>query len=340
MQEAIDYVEEGIQHYEKLIQQAEARLAHSAQNRQKSILLVSNETTSEWPMVRKVDPRPLLIHVERLSDALDYIGNPLPEKTKAKLLDLQKESNGNRLAEAIQQLLDPLCLVAVDIHDGKLTVEPQAGEHEVVQKGWRGFLVKVCNRDGLESRLRVESPNARSMPHSKQEDLASRWLGLRTFDGWSLKANLNGQELEYRIVLLYSRDEGEKKATLDFSIDAKPDQSGRQIREWRFDEGTDGWQAENQSEINAHNGSLFVNSTGFDPFITAKVAGPTGKLVMRFQQKQRRKALARCFGGRRNAQLPMQIGWCNTRSSPVGHNSTRWRSRSRAHSRASGSIPA
>ena len=283
MQEAIDYVEEGIERYESLIQAAEADRNPTAKKVRVPIQLVSNETTSAaWPLLDTVESQPLLVQVERLTEALDYIGNPLSEGVKVQLQKLQDDGDPRRIAAKVQSLLDQLCLAAVDINKGKLSVVRREGQHELVEKGWRSFLVKVCNRSNLTARLRVESPNARSMPHAKQEDVAARWLGLSTFDGRPLQANLSGLELEYRVIQLYSRDAGEKSATLDFSVDAEPGKRGRQIREWRFDEDTDGWHAMNQSEIEAREGALHVTSTGQDPFIGADVGGVTGELVLRF----------------------------------------------------------
>ena len=243
------------------------------------------ETKSEessWPLTYEVETQPLLVQINRLVEALDYIGNPLPESTKVRLKKLQDERDASRVGEMVQELLDPHCLAAVDIDEGKLLAVPQEGEHEVVQQGWRSYLVKVCNRTGLTGRLCVESPNARSLPHSKQEDVASRWLGLAMFDGRPLQPNLSGLELEYRVLQLYSRDQGKKQAALEFFIDAEPGKRGRQIREWRFDRDADGWNAMNHVKLDVRDGSLVATSTGLDPYIGTEVGGVTGDLILRF----------------------------------------------------------
>ncbi len=235
-----------------------------------------------WPMVDRVDAQPLLLQIHRLTEALDYIGNPLPDETKEKLRALANVDDDGEVAATIQQLLDPICLAAVEIDDGKLTAAHREGRYDLVERGWRSFLVKVSNRNGLTSRLSVESPNARTVPHAKQEDVNSRWMGLAMFDGRPLQPNLSGLELEYRIVQIYSRDIGAKNATLEFSIDAEPGKRGRQIREWRFDRDADGWHAMNQAEVEVSDGSMLVTSTGLDPFIGAEVGGVTGDLLLRF----------------------------------------------------------
>ena len=279
MQEAIDYVQAGITKYEELIDKNKPSLQLvSTQNKKR----VDQSSQTTWPMVEKVEAQPLLAQVHRLTEALDYIGNPLSKQIKAELMQLHDEKDEKRIALKVQELLDPLCLAAADIDNGKLTASAQSGNHEILESGWRSYLVKVCNHSGLTTRLSVESPNARSMPHAKQEDVASRWLGLSMFDGRPMQTNLSGLELEYRIIQLYSRDSSRKNATIEFSIDAEPGKLGRQIREWRFDKDADGWEALNQTEIEVRDGSLHVTGTGLDPFIGAEVGGATGDVVLRF----------------------------------------------------------
>lgn len=248
-----------------------------------------------WPAVEKIDAQPLLVQVQRLSEALDYIGNPLSAQAKSALDNLKQETDAGLIAKQVQDVLDPLCLAAVEVGNGKLAATARPGEQEIVENGWRSFLVKVSNRDGLTSRLHVESPNARSMPHAKQEDVESRWLSLSMFDGRPLSANLSGLELEYRIIQLYCRDQGKKTATLEFAIDAKPGEPGRQIREWRFDNDTDGWQALSQSELKVQDGQLLVTGTGDDPFIGAEVKGVAGKVVLRFLAETEQDGVGQVF---------------------------------------------
>jgi ferredoxin len=72
-------------------------------------------------------------------------------------------------------MLDPMCIAAVEIQtDGVMTVSP-AAPMEVAENGWRAMLVKVVNRAGVQSKLRVDSPNARPIPHGPQDDIENRW---------------------------------------------------------------------------------------------------------------------------------------------------------------------
>lgn len=255
------------------------------------------ESPPKWPVVERVAAQPLLVQTNRLAEALDYIGNPLSAEQKPRLQALANEPDEDKIARAIQTLLDSRCLAAVDIQNDELAVIPRPGEQEIIQQGWRSFLIKVRNRAGIRTRLNVESPQARSMPHAKQEDIESRWMGLAMFDGRPMQASLSGLELEYRIIQIYSRDAGRKKATLEFSVDTKSGgkNPGRQIREWRFDKGPDGWKALNQAEVEARDGSLYVTGTGDDPFIGSEVGNATGELLLRFRAEAEQDGVAQVF---------------------------------------------
>lgn len=283
-QEAIDYVEDGIARYESLIAQLDSQQVGGAQR--VAVQPVSQSSASNatppWPEVAEVESQPLLLQVRRLAEALDYIGNPLPEEAIQRLEALRNEQDDAKIAATVQEILDPLCIAGVEIANKKMAAAAVDREIELVEQGWRSFLVKVCNRDGMTTRLHVESPNARPLPHAKAEDVKSRWMGLTTFDGRPMQATLSGLELEYRIVQIYSRDSGSNNATLEFSIDAQQGTRGRMIREWRFDEGTDGWEPLNQVQIEARDGSLHVYGEGEDPFIGTEVGNVSGDLLLRF----------------------------------------------------------
>lgn len=248
-----------------------------------------------WPQVERVDGQPLLLQAKRLAEALDYIGNPLPDAVKQQLADLANKSDSDAIAQKLQELLDPLCIAAVDIENKKMSAVAVGRKVELVEQGWRSYLVKVCNRDSLTTRLHVESPNARPLPHAKAEDVKSRWMGLTTFDGRPMRATLSGLELEYRVIQIYSRDAGENNATVEFSIDADSSSPGRMIREWRFDQDVDGWQPLNQVKLETKDGSLYVEGLGSDPFIGTEVGNVSGDLLLRFWAKAEEDGVGQVF---------------------------------------------
>lgn len=306
--EAVAYVEEGIRLYEAAIEGS-----YETQQNPTSPLTSDKKRGADQPLslpaAEPVEAQPLLLSVKRLAEALDYIGNPLREEAKRELTLLDAIEDDAEVSRRVQAVLDPLCIAGVRLGNGQIEVATADQRWDLVEKGWRSYLVKVCNDAGLTTRLHVESPNARPIPHSLKADVPMRWMGLDMFNGRPLQANLSGLELEYRVVQIYSRDKGPQEASLEFSIDARPSSRGRQIREWRFDKGTDGWVAANQVELEARDGSLHVLGTGGDPFLTAEVGDATGDLVLRFWAEAESDGVCQVFywTKERPSPDPMQV---------------------------------
>ncbi len=106
---------------------------------------------------------------------------------------------------------------------------------QLMQQGWRAFLVKVHNEAGINPELVVESPNAlpvyqkgkgaRQKPMTDDQlvtssDLPNRWLDVSMLNRQPMKRRLSGLEVEYRVVMLFSRDAGKREASLAFNIGA------------------------------------------------------------------------------------------------------------------------
>jgi len=107
---------------------------------------------------------------------------------------------------SIQEILDPLCLVSVDINP-EMRVKAAQGPADalLVEQGWRTFLIKVRNEAGATAELRVVSPHAQSLHNAPGRETASDmffrqgakrggklpreqlWLDLETFDKQPLK---------------------------------------------------------------------------------------------------------------------------------------------------------
>jgi hypothetical protein len=171
------------------------------------------------PLVEPVAAQPLLAQAQRMSKALDYLGSPLPAPTKAALTRADRETDEARLVRSIQEALDPYCLLVVNINpESRVKVAPGPARPELVEGGWRQFLVKVHNESGSTAELRATSPHAESLFNSPPEDVRHRWLDLQMFNKQPLKPALSGLEVEYRIIQLYSRDAGKREAKLSFNI--------------------------------------------------------------------------------------------------------------------------
>src|SRR5260370_29634261 len=191
-------------------------------------VLPGRSAAAELPKVAKVELQPLAAQVQRLVEALDYLGAPLPEADEQAL----KRASDSKAqgVDRIQSLLDPHCLAGVRIEPGnKLEILPGPAKPELAEQGWRVFRVKVHNAPGLNGvELQADSPNAQPMQRRSTSasapkvisagEVGKRFLELMTYGSQPLLRGLSGLELEYRIVQIYCRDAGPKEALLGFSL--------------------------------------------------------------------------------------------------------------------------
>ena len=67
--------------------------------------------------IRAVEPQPLLASMQRLVEAMDYVGNPLPKSVTSQLKRLSPAEDAARVTKRVQQLLDPFCLATVSLKE-------------------------------------------------------------------------------------------------------------------------------------------------------------------------------------------------------------------------------
>ncbi|HKX62176.1 MAG TPA: CehA/McbA family metallohydrolase [Verrucomicrobiae bacterium] len=166
------------------------------------------------PVVTGVEAQPFAAQVKTLLEACDYIGSPFSDGERRNLEDALQRGD----AAKAQQILDDRCLFGVHINpEMRVKVQQGPAKPELVEQGWRDFLVKVHNESGTTARLKVESPNAQRLHNSPESDVAQRWLDATLFDRAPMRESLSGLKLEYRIVQLFSRDAGQREAKISFS---------------------------------------------------------------------------------------------------------------------------
>lgn len=192
---------------------------------------------SALPLVAGVELQPLAAQAQRVAEALESLGAPLSASERQGLDAAMSKTDAEEAGAEIQRILDPHCLASIDINP-EMRVKVAAGPapKELVELGWRTFLVKVHNQAGATAELRVVSRNAQSVHNaggSKNASdqfyrkrggdkaslgMAQLWLDLESFNKQPLKNELSGLALEYRVLSLYSRDAGEREAKLEFNI--------------------------------------------------------------------------------------------------------------------------
>ena len=181
------------------------------------------------PLVTRVELQPLAAQVERVLQALEATGSAVTADQLKEIRAALSESDEAAAVEKIQKLLDPMCLVGVQINpESRVTVQAGPAPKELIEQGWRVFLVKVSNQAGVTAPLRCSSPNAAPLHESKndaeppktisQRDVVQRWLDVRMYNSPPLTERLSGLALEYRIVELFSRDSGKRDANLSFDV--------------------------------------------------------------------------------------------------------------------------
>lgn len=186
-----------------------------------SLILVAAGTlnSAELTVVEKVESQPLWAQARRVMEALEFLGNPLPEATKSSLQNVADKGDGAALVKAIQEAFDPHCLLGISINpESRVKVAQGSAAAQLVEQGWRQFLIKVHNEAGVTAELRGASPNALPLANSPQAQVADRWLEMQLFAAQPLTKNLSGLALEYRIVQFYSRDVGRREAKLSFNV--------------------------------------------------------------------------------------------------------------------------
>ncbi len=194
-----------------------------------SALLAASAAT--LPVIDNVDWQPLSAQVKRLVEALNYQGAPLSVSDQ-KALDNLLASPKEDADEKLQALLDQYCLFFVNVNpESRVKVAQGPAPANLVEQGWKTFLVKVQNESGVTAELRAVSPHAQSMfsgggyrnssdRQFKDNELSNqdRWMDLQMFNSQPLKKDLSGLALEYRIIQIYSRDAGKREAKFMFNV--------------------------------------------------------------------------------------------------------------------------
>ena len=179
----------------------------------------AGHVAGEVPVIAVKELQPFNLQVRSVADALDYLGAPLSAGEKQSLDSAMAETNAELAGAKIQSVLDAHVIFAVHINP-EMRVKVAAGDvkPELVEAGWRTFLVKVHNQSGTTAELRAQSPQADRLFNSPADQVADRWLQLEMFNGQPLNKALGGLEVEYRVMQLYSRDAGRREAKVAFNV--------------------------------------------------------------------------------------------------------------------------
>ncbi len=177
------------------------------------------------PVVTSVEFQPLAAQARRLIEAADLLGEPFDAAQKQAVLS-------DDSVEKLQQALDPRVLFVVTINpETRVKVAQGPAKPELVEGGWRQYLLKIINEAGSTAPLAVVSPNARARHnvgkgtpsdlHYKREPKlpdADLWMDVQIYDKQPMKPALSGLAVEYRIIQIYAREAGKREGRFSFNV--------------------------------------------------------------------------------------------------------------------------
>ena len=124
-------------------------------------VVISVGFTDELSLVTEVEFQPFASATQRLIEALDYLGSPLSEDDLSAIQEALVSDDHTQAIVDIQKILDAYCLTGVNINpESRVKVKEGPADKELMQQGWRTFLVKVHNEAGVTAPLAAESANA------------------------------------------------------------------------------------------------------------------------------------------------------------------------------------
>ena len=152
------------------------------------------------PGVAGVEMQPLASQVRRLIEATDYLGSPFSDAEKKALNAAIDLPDAAAASAKLQEILDARCLFGVNINpEMRVKVAQGPARPELLESGWRQFLVKVHNESGTTAALKAVSPNAGRLHNSLAPDVPNRWLDMQMFDAQPLKPTLGGDRKSTRL---------------------------------------------------------------------------------------------------------------------------------------------
>ena len=176
--------------------------------------------------------QPLASQTKRLITALATLGDPLSPDVMAALNAAYRNENEQEGVAAIAKALDPRVLLKVQINpESRISVSRGEAKAQLVEQGWKTFLIKVENQAGDTSALSIYCPQGRSTGRSSVQSIVGvhdftngavdiveardRWAAVETWDKLPMLKNLSGLGVEYRILQIYSSDRGQREASLE-----------------------------------------------------------------------------------------------------------------------------
>ncbi len=193
-----------------------------------------NNEPGAGPVARiAVEAQPLGANIERLLQALDYLGAPLAPRLRRDVTTAAQA----RDADKLQQLVDDRVMLVVHINP-EMRVRVARGPAAAVlqQAGYTPAIVKILNESRGTPRLRIGSPQAGPVyagmtrlagermqqqqlrENENVEGRGDRFLDVEMFTAPPMTPMLSGLDVEYALALIYSSEAGRREATIAFDV--------------------------------------------------------------------------------------------------------------------------
>ena len=200
-----------------------------------AVLLLSTLAFGQNVPIREVAGQPLGANATRLTQALEYLGQPLDATTAKKIRSAAQERN----SALIQQILDPNVLFVVSLNpEVRVKVARGPAKARLTQAGYTCHLVKVINDSTVTRELRIMSPQSGPVysgaaeailkrqaqtelrENENVEGKTDRFLEVEMFHSQPMNRRLSGLEVEYAIAMIYCSESGQLEATVGFDVGA------------------------------------------------------------------------------------------------------------------------
>lgn len=164
-------------------------------------------------------------------ETMDYLGAPIASIDRKEITGLvQRNADGRD----IHTVLKKYVLFEVEINpESRIKVNAGTATADLVQGGWRTYLIRVVNQAGIRSKMEVTSDQAKRTYDGGEklygmggahkgtvvtpQHITDRWLDLSLYTQDPMSTRLSGIDSEYFIVQLYSRDAGTRAAKFSFN---------------------------------------------------------------------------------------------------------------------------
>jgi hypothetical protein len=180
----------------------------------------------------QISLQPLAQQARQLETTLDFLGEPLSTADRDRIDQLLSSTDETMAITDLQSILDRRALFVVTIDaESRVHVVRGAAPAELVEAGTRLFLVKVKNQAGVTATLQVHSPNTQPVYFSAWkdqspepteritvEDVRNRWAEISLYNEQPITPRLSGLAVQYAILQIYSRDAGQRLATISFDV--------------------------------------------------------------------------------------------------------------------------